>query len=518
MTAGRSRVGVDRRNVVGSCECKVLTQKSGCETSRSLRLGWLAGAGSEAQVRYGSTRDQEGPGAVLVAGRYRMVSRLGRGGMGEVWRAVDEQLGRSVAVKLLLNHRASEAAVTRFHLEARTAAQLNDPHVVAVYDIGTEQGRQYLVTELLEGPSLAEELARHGPFSGQRTTMIGEQIAAGLAAAHHVGVVHRDIKPANLLLDPDGAVKIGDFGIARFADESTAGLTAAGQVVGTSTYLAPERALGEPSGPPADMYALGCVLYELLAGHPPFQADTPAGRVYQHIGIAPEPLSRHRSDVPDGLGTLVLSLLAKNPGDRPTAQQAADFMASPELWATGQPYSDETVRRTAPAPVLAPPRPRPTPEKTGQARDADMSRPSRPRRTRMVAGSVVAAAVVAGLSVMPYIVEGRGPSDTTQPSPTHSTRHSTRGVSGTSKSVGGTRAPATVSSPSASASAKAPEPTASAKNEPAPVKKTKAEKTLPPRKSPSASPANSSPPTQPSTPTKKPSHSAKPKKPKKPEN
>ncbi|MGW3828767.1 serine/threonine-protein kinase [Streptomyces sp. NPDC005071] len=251
---------------------------------------------------------------MLVAGRYRIVTRLGRGGMGEVWRGVDEVLGRPVAVKLLLNQRADEAAIARFHLEARTAAQLSHPHVVAVYDTGTDLERHYLVTEFLDGRNLAEELAARGPLLPARVAGIGGQVADALAAAHGQGVVHRDVKPGNLLLASDGTVKVGDFGIAHFTDESTAGLTLKGQIIGTSAYLAPERAVGQPAGPPADMYALGCVLYELLLGHPPFRAETPAAMLYQHVDTVPDSPNRHRSDLPKAFTAFVMQLLAKYPG------------------------------------------------------------------------------------------------------------------------------------------------------------------------------------------------------------
>ncbi|WP_160310960.1 serine/threonine-protein kinase, partial [Streptomyces sp. 150FB] len=368
---------------------------------------------------------------MLVAGRYRIGERLGRGGMGEVWRGVDEALGRPVAVKLLLDRGAEAADTERFELEARTAARLSDPHVVSVYDIGSYEDRLYLVMELLEGRNLADELAEHGPFSTRRAVKAGGQTAAGLAAAHRHGVIHRDVKPANLLLAADGAVKIGDFGIARFADQSAGGPTAAGQIIGTSSYLAPERALGRPAGLPADMYALGCVLYELLVGHPPFRADSQAGVVYQHVDAIPERPSLHRADLPEVLDDFILSLLAKDPGVRPTAEQAAEFLYLPE--------ASDTM--TAPAPAQAPlrktlgplpsltlpgltlpghaagrtteqPAGRTTEQPAGHGGEQPARAGWRPRRAYVVAGSALAAVAVAavvGLSSPSPSEEGQPP-------------------------------------------------------------------------------------------------------------
>lgn len=341
---------------------------------------------------------------LLLAGRYRMLSRLGRGGMGEVWRAVDEVLGRPVAVKLLLNRQADEAAVARFHLEAQTAARLSDPHVVAVYDTGTDADRQYLVTELLEGRSLADEISEHGPLPSWRTARIGGQVAEGLAAAHRQGVVHRDVKPGNLLLNSDDTVKIGDFGIARFADESSAGLTTTGQIIGTSAYLSPERALGRPAGPPADMYALGCVLYELLSGHTPFQADTPTAMVYQHVDVAPDPPGRYHSDLPEAFDEFVLRLLAKDSEERPTARQAAGFLAAPDRWAARRPAH----RATRPLPTAAPDLAAAPVPGAAPAPARPQARRWRARRVHAVIGTVVAAVATVSIAGLSAVSSGDG--------------------------------------------------------------------------------------------------------------
>jgi serine/threonine-protein kinase len=187
---------------------------------------------------------------MLIAGRFRLVGLLGRGGMGEVWRATDERLHRDVAVKLL-SAIESQGTTSRFEREARTAARLNHPHIVSVYDFGRFDDRPYLVMELVDGRTLADQLSISGPPSIHRAAEIGAQTADGLAAAHALGVVHRDIKPANLLLARDGSVKVADFGIATLLLEGQTAITTTGHILGTGGYLAPERATGRSAGPAA---------------------------------------------------------------------------------------------------------------------------------------------------------------------------------------------------------------------------------------------------------------------------
>ncbi|AXI80354.1 serine/threonine-protein kinase [Peterkaempfera bronchialis] len=271
---------------------------------------------------------------MLVADRYRLDVAIGRGGMGEVWRAHDEVLGRPVAVKLMLAGDSDEEAAARFRLEAQTAARLHHPQVVTVFDFGAWHDRFYLVMELVEGISLAQELEAHGPLALDRVADVAAQGAAGLAAAHRQGVIHRDIKPGNLMRSTDGTVKIADFGIARFADDASAALTGVGQIVGTSLYLAPERALGRPAGPGSDVYALGCVLYQLLVGEPPFQADTAAGVLHLHVGTEPAPPSWRCPQLPGAFEGYLLRMLAKQPEQRPAAQEVADWFSTP-AWRGG---------------------------------------------------------------------------------------------------------------------------------------------------------------------------------------
>lgn len=243
--------------------------------------------------------------------------------MGEVFRATDELLGRQVAVKLLLPTERDPRAADRFHREARAAARLNDPHVVAVYDFGRHEDGFFLVMELVEGGTIAQELTEHGTLPIDRAVEIVEQSAAGLATAHQNDVVHRDVKPGNLLVAPDGTVKVADFGIAHLPGEGASTLTATGQIIGSSLYLAPERARGEQGGKAADVYALGCVLYQLITGQPPFTAELPTAILYQHVDTAPVPPSTIRPELSGPYEGTLLRMLAKDPADRPTAAEIA---------------------------------------------------------------------------------------------------------------------------------------------------------------------------------------------------
>ncbi|WP_206307911.1 serine/threonine-protein kinase [Streptomyces sp. A0958] len=287
---------------------------------------------------------------MLVAGRYRLISAIGRGGMGEVWRATDEVLGRAVAVKLLLGEHADESATARFRLEAQTAARLSHPHLVAVFDFGAWEDRLFLVMELVEGRSLADLLLAQERLGPEQAARIAGQAAAGLAAAHRQGIVHRDIKPGNLMLDGEGTVKIGDFGIAQFVDDPSAALTTTGHIVGTSLYLAPERALGRTADAASDMYSLGCVIYQLLLGQPPFRSDTATATLYQHVDTPPVPLRQRGVDVSAAFDAYLLGLLAKQPEDRPTAQQVADWFHS-DAWRGRA----EALPLHRPAPAQTPP-------------------------------------------------------------------------------------------------------------------------------------------------------------------
>ena len=257
---------------------------------------------------------------MLLAERYRTSEILGHGGMGEVYRGCDEILGRPVAVKLLRPDLRDPFAAARFRREARAAAMVRDPHVVAVYDFGHSNGEYYLVMELLEGRSVAHELALHGPLAPDRAVGIVQQVARGLAAAHRHGIVHRDIKPDNLLIDVDGSVKIADFGIAH-SPGGTITPASSGLILGTSLYLAPERALGQPATPATDVYALGCVLYQLLTGRPPFEGENPTVVLSQHVQATPVVPEA----VPAPVAHLIRRMLAKEPAERPTTDEVASL-------------------------------------------------------------------------------------------------------------------------------------------------------------------------------------------------
>ncbi|MFD7159649.1 protein kinase [Kribbella sp. NPDC059898] len=258
---------------------------------------------------------------MLIGERYRLGASLGRGGMGEVFRATDELLGREVAVKLMLRSGDDTAAAERFQREARAAARLSDAHIVAVYDFGQYDDNFYLVMELVEGRSVAGEIDEDGPVPWDRAIDLVEQAAAGLAAAHAENVVHRDIKPSNLMISAEGVVKVADFGIAALPGSETSELTMTGQIIGSPLYLSPERARGQKGGPESDVYALGCVLYQLLTGRPPFMGDHPTALLFQHVDTEPVPPSRLRPELGGPYEGLLLRMLAKDPADRPTAAE-----------------------------------------------------------------------------------------------------------------------------------------------------------------------------------------------------
>jgi hypothetical protein len=265
-----------------------------------------------------------------LAGRYRIQEVIGRGGMSTVYRATDEVLGRDVAVKVLLPALAEQdpTYAARFEREARAAAGLASPTVVTVFDTGTdEDGSQYIVMELVSGHSLAELLSKGQPLPVEEATRIGERVADALQAAHAAGILHRDIKPANVMVADDGTVKLLDFGIARSLDGVT--LTQAASVVGTAAYMAPERALGQSGDARADVYSLGCLLYAMLTGRPPFSGEIAAAVLHQQINADPAPPSRLRAEVPAALEALVLAMLAKAPDARPkTAAEVGERLAA----------------------------------------------------------------------------------------------------------------------------------------------------------------------------------------------
>jgi eukaryotic-like serine/threonine-protein kinase len=262
-------------------------------------------------------------GPTVYNGRYELHRRLGRGGMAEVHLARDQLLDRPVAVKVLFPEFATDPSfVERFRREAQSAANLNHPNVVGVYDWGEADGTYFIVMEYVEGRTLAEILRSEGPLHPDRAADITADVAAALGFAHRNGVVHRDVKPANVLVTATGQVKVADFGIARaISASSEENLTQAGTVMGTATYFSPEQARGDAVDPRSDIYSLGCVLYELVTGRPPFSGDSPVAIAYKHVQESPVPPRHIDVDLPTAMEAIILKTLAKNPVNRyPSAE------------------------------------------------------------------------------------------------------------------------------------------------------------------------------------------------------
>ncbi len=285
--------------------------------------------------------------------RYELGDVVGRGAMGEVWAARDLRLDRPVAVKVLTAPIAADVAMrARFRTEAQAAARLSHPNVVTVYDSGEDDGLLFLVMELLPGRTLADEIA-DGPLDAARARAVGVDVLAGLAASHRAGILHRDIKPANVLLAADGTARVADFGIAKSLEGGDA--TSAGLVLGTAAYLAPERLAGQPATPQSDLYAVGAVLYEALAGRKPFDADTPLGMLRAIEDHPPPALHGLQPSLDRALVATVERALAKAPQDRfATATEMADALGA----RNSSPYqpadTESTVAMTLPASVVAP--------------------------------------------------------------------------------------------------------------------------------------------------------------------
>jgi serine/threonine protein kinase len=252
-----------------------------------------------------------------LSGRYALQALLGSGGMGEVWRGVDEQLDRPVAIKVLQEHLVDPELAGRFRREARISARLQHPGITVVHDVGSDNGHLFIVMELLHGRDLAAMLAEApGGLPIDAVVSLTLQAAEALQAAHAGHVVHRDLKPANLFVLDGGLLKICDFGIAWTVD-STTRLTATGQAIGTPAYMSPEQCQGQQVDKRSDLYSLGCVLYALLTGQPPFAEGQPLAIMLQHLNAVPASPRTIRPVIPAALDRLVLELLAKDPALRP---------------------------------------------------------------------------------------------------------------------------------------------------------------------------------------------------------
>jgi eukaryotic-like serine/threonine-protein kinase len=416
----------------------------------------------------------------LLAGRYRLTDRIAAGGMGEVWRGEDVLLNRAVAVKLLPTGRAGdEAFLARFRAEARYAASLSHPGIARVYDYGesAEFGGAYLILELVRGEPLSAILARAGRLSADATLDIIAQAARALDAAHQAGIVHRDIKPGNLLIAGGGTTKITDFGIATAVMAAQAAhLTETGMVMGTAMYVSPEQATGAPVAAASDIYSLGVVAYECLAGHAPFQSSDPLAIAYAHKHAPVPPLP---PEVPTPVGDLVYDMLAKTPELRPaSAQVVADradmlrdalALGDPAA-ATGFAAATRGDLSTAQTSALR--------SEDGDPGGAQGGSAEASRRRRMAAGmtaTLCALAAAAGLYVSGHITHqtSGGPRNntaqhlsTTASTASHSTMQHVAPISSPSSTVEqpSTAAPSPVADPNPTKTAKpttSPKPTKS---------------------------------------------------------
>ena len=272
--------------------------------------------------------------------RYVAQRLIARGGMAEVYLAHDQLLDRQVALKVLFPEYARDPSfVERFRREAQAAANLNDKNIVGIYDWGQEQGTYFIVMEYVDGRSLREILNEQGPLPAKQAAEIGAEIASALGYANAKGVVHRDVKPGNVLITTNGVVKVTDFGIARAGTSEQ--LTQVGNVMGTATYFSPEQAQGLPVDGRSDVYSLGVVLYEMVAGVTPFQGDNPVAVAYKHVREEPMPLDQRVPDVPAEYAHIVTRCLAKDPAAR--YQTGADLEADLERFVSGMPLAATPV-------------------------------------------------------------------------------------------------------------------------------------------------------------------------------
>jgi serine/threonine-protein kinase len=289
----------------------------------------------------------------LFDGRYRIMRKLGTGGMANVYLAEDQELGRRVAIKILDDRHASdEQFIERFRREAKNAAGLSHPNIVSIYDRGEAEGTYYIAMEYLDGRSLKELIVSRGPAPVHVAIDYARQILAAVRFAHRHGIVHRDIKPHNVLVDAEGRLKVTDFGIARAGGSQ---MTEAGSIIGTAQYLSPEQAKGAPVDQTSDLYSVGVVLYELLTGVVPFTGDTPVEIAMKHLSAVPEPPSAKRSDIPRDLDLIVLRALAKDPAERYQSAEEMDAdLARVQRGAAVSPATEEAATAIISRPAVTP--------------------------------------------------------------------------------------------------------------------------------------------------------------------
>ncbi|MFI7502014.1 serine/threonine-protein kinase [Streptomyces sp. NPDC049687] len=401
----------------------------------------------------------------LIAGRYRLLSPLGEGGMGTVWRARDEVLGREVAVKeVRAPHGLAASDVERMYArlerEAWAAARVANRNVVTVYDVAMEDGRPWIVMEIVRGISLAELLDAEGPLEPARAAHIGAEVLSALRAAHEAGVLHRDVKPANVLMSNDGRVVLTDFGIATV--EGTSALTMTGEVIGSPEFLAPERALGRTPGPESDLWSLGVLLYAAVEGNSPFRHDTPLSTLR---AIVDEELPPPRRAGP--LTPVIEGLLRKDPAERtPAAQAEQDLRVVAAGGAPSggggprpgtvrsAPYAPYPTTVTTPPPPVEPFRheaPPPSPPWTTTGATREEPEGNRRSGVVLVTGVIVLALAVAGLT---YGLLNRGDDD--QGGTSGVTSSQTQGLSSAPTRQESSEPASPSASPSHSASSAAP--------------------------------------------------------------
>ncbi len=316
----------------------------------------------------------------LLDGRYKLGDLVASGGMGTVYRATDERLGRSVAVKILKENLVGDPQfVERFRREARAVASLSHPNIANIYDYGQDDERHYIVMEFVEGRDLSDVLTQEGRLPAERAAAIASQICAAVDHAHAAGIIHRDIKPANVILDSHDRVKVTDFGIARTVGDST--MTGTGLVMGTAKYLSPEQAMGTKVVPTSDIYSIGIVLYEMLTGEVPFVGDSAVSVALQHAKDDTPVPSSVAPEVSDELDAVVARATAKEPGERwPTGAAMAGALAGALGGAAVDATEPHGHRRhhRSPWDRLADPRRQVGPRESGQEGSAGVRGPSRP--------------------------------------------------------------------------------------------------------------------------------------------